>query len=63
MTGIWAYIICELIDGHPSFRHAFVKADDEVSAYAKAHRLVPQDIGIGINDYVFEIPYFSGEKE
>lgn len=52
----WAYVICELVDGLPSFRHSFVFALDEQGAYAVGHRDVPQPQGNGLNDYVFELP-------
>lgn len=52
----YAYIICEMIDEMPSFRHAFIEADDEEQAYDVGHRTVRQPKGNGLNDYVFELP-------
>lgn len=52
----WAYVICERVDGLPSFRHAFVEAEDEEGAYTAGHRDVRQPDGNGINDYAFELP-------
>lgn len=52
----YVYIICEKVDGMPSFRHAFIKATDEDHAYTVGSRTVRQPSGNGINDYVIEIP-------
>jgi hypothetical protein len=51
----WVYVICERIDGQPSFRHGYVLAKNEVDAYAAGHRLIRQPKGNDINDYVIEL--------
>ena len=54
----WAYVVCDLVgvDEYPSFRHTFVVAPDEETAYEEGHRTVRQPAGSGLNDYVFELP-------
>ena len=51
----YVYVICETINGIPSFRHAFIKAKSVNDAYDVAHRDVRQPNGNGINDYVIRL--------
>ena len=52
----YVYVVAEMVDGLPSFRHAFIHAEDDDDAYTVGHRCVRQPTGNGINDYVIEIP-------
>lgn len=51
----FAYVICELVDGLPSFRHDFVEAETVEEAYDIGHRTVRQPTGEGLNDYAFPV--------
>lgn len=51
----YVYVICERVDGLPSFRHAFIKAYDEEHAYEVGRATVRQPTGEGLNDYVIEL--------
>ena len=56
---LWLYVICEVVDGHPSFRHRFVEASSEQNAYARGQNLLEQPKrGSGLNDYVVELGQF-----
>lgn len=59
----WIYVICEQSEDGPEFRHAFVLAEDEETAYTIAGRQVRQSDGNGINDYVAEIGEFPAGAE
>ena len=52
----YVYVICELVNGDPSFRHEFIEAEDDDDAYAVGHLTVRQPDGNGINDYVIRLP-------
>ena len=53
----YVYVICELVNGDPSFRHEFIEAEDDDDAYYVGSNTVRQpDNGSGINDYVIRLP-------
>ena len=52
----FAYVICELVDGDPSFRHTFVEAKDAEGAYFLGHDALKQPFRGFVNDYTFEVP-------
>ena len=52
----FAYVICELVDGDPSFRHTFVGAEDADEAYSLGHDALKQPFRGFVNDYAFEVP-------
>jgi hypothetical protein len=51
----YVYIICELVDGYPSFRHAFIDAANDDDAYFVGGRALEQPHGNGLNDYVIDL--------
>jgi hypothetical protein len=60
----YAYVITEMTDGHVSFRHDFLWADNEQDAYRRAHNarqtgvsFIAQPTGNGLNDYIFEVEW------
>lgn len=53
----YVYIVCETVDGMPSFRHVFVTATDDDEAYEAGHEAMPDWGSNGLfNDYVARLP-------